>query len=52
MRVVEHMYRWITWEITGETMEHIKTDARTIEFRTKVPADGQVIINCTVHYSW
>jgi hypothetical protein len=52
VRVVEHLYRWITWEITGETMEHIKTDARTIEFRPKVPADGQVIINYTVHYTW
>ena len=52
VRVVEHMYRWIQWEITGETMEHIKTDARTIEFRPKVPADGQAIINYTVHYTW
>jgi len=52
VRVVEHMYRWIQWEITSATMEHIPTDARTIEFRAKVPAGGQAIINYTVHYTW
>ena len=52
VRVVEHMYRWIQWEIAGQTMEHLKTDARTIEFRPKVPADGQAIINYTVRYTW
>jgi hypothetical protein len=52
VRVVEHMYRWIQWEITGSNVEYTKTDARTIEFRPKVPADGQAIINYTVHYTW
>jgi hypothetical protein len=52
VRVVEHLYRWLNWEITGETIEHAKTDARTMEFRPKVPANGEVIINYTVHYTW
>lgn len=52
VRVVEHLYRWFQWDITGGTMDHTKTDARTIEFRPKVPADGQAIVNYTVHYTW
>jgi hypothetical protein len=52
VRVVEHMYRWFQWETTGSTMDYTKTDARTVEFRPKVAADGQAIINYTVHYTW
>ena len=52
VRVVEHLYRWLNWEITGSTMEYAKTDARAMEFRPKIPAGGQVIINYTVHYTW
>jgi hypothetical protein len=52
VRVVEHLYRWFQWEIPNSTMEYTKADARTIEFRPKVPADGQAIINYTVHYTW
>jgi hypothetical protein len=52
VRVVEHLYRWFQWEIPNSTMDYTKTDARMIEFRPKVPSDGQAIINYTVHYSW
>ena len=52
VRVVEHLYRWFQWEIPNSTMDYTKTDARTIEFHPKVSADGQAIINYTVHYTW
>ncbi len=52
VRVVEHLYRWLNWDITGSTAEYTKTDARSMTFQPKIPADGQVIINYTVHYSW
>lgn len=52
VRVVEHLYRWFQWEITGSTVDYTKTDARTIDLRPKVSADGQAIINYTVHYTW
>jgi len=51
-RVVEHLYRWIQWEITGKTMDFQKTDARTIEFRPRIAANGEAVVNYTVHYSW
>ena len=52
IRVVEHMYRWIQWEVKAESMPFRKSDARTIEFRPKVPADGEAVITYTVRYSW
>jgi hypothetical protein len=52
IRVVEHMYRWIQWKMKSKSMPYKKTDARTIEFRPKVPAGGEVVITYTVHYSW
>lgn len=52
VRVVEHMYRWIQWDLTSKSMEFNKTDARTIEFRPTVPPGGEATIIYTVHYSW
>ena len=52
VRVVEHMYRWIQWEITQSSIEHAATDARTIEFRPTIASGGEAVINYTVHYSW
>lgn len=52
VRVTEHLYRWITWDITAKSMDFSKKDARTIEFREKIPADGEAVITYTVHYSW
>jgi len=52
VRVVEHLYRWIQWDLTIKSMEHKKTDARTIEFRPTIPSGGEAVIKYTVHYSW
>ena len=52
MRVVEHLYRWIEWDITVKSMDFQKTDARTIEFRPRIAANGEAVITYTVHYSW
>ena len=52
VRIVEHMYRWIQLEIVANSMDFVKTDARTVEFRTKAPADGEATITYTTHYTW
>ncbi len=52
VRVVEHLYRWLQWEVKAKSMGFAKTDARTIEFRPRVPADGEAVVTYTVHYSW
>ncbi|MBC7251770.1 MAG: DUF4139 domain-containing protein [Anaerolineae bacterium] len=52
VRVVEHMYRWSEWEIVQESAEHSKTDAQTIEYRIRVPANGEEKVTYTVRYRW
>ncbi len=52
VRVVEHLYRWLQWEITSTSMENKKTDARTTEFRPAIAGGGEAVIRYTVHYTW
>jgi len=51
VRVVEHLYRWITWEITEKSNTFLKTDSQTIEFRVQVRGREKVI-TYKVHYTW
>ena len=52
IRVVEHLYRWVTWEITRKSDEFRKTDAQSIEFRVSLKPDETRTIRYTVHYTW
>jgi len=51
-RVVEHLYRWISWEIVEKSNDFLKTDSQTIEFRINVPAGEEKVITYKVHYTW
>ena len=52
IRVVEHLYRWLNWEITEKTNTFLKTDAQTMEFRLQLKPEEEQTITYTVHYSW
>jgi len=52
IRVVERMFRWSEWTILQASHEYEKKDSRTIEFRVKVPKDGEVTVTYTVRYRW
>jgi len=52
VRVVEHLYRWSNWQIVSKSDGYRKLDANRIEFPVSVPADGEVTVRYTVHYSW
>ena len=52
VNVVEHLYRWSEWEMIQKSLDYNKKDARTIEFPTHIPKDGEVVISYTVRYSW
>ncbi|UCD29261.1 MAG: DUF4139 domain-containing protein [Planctomycetota bacterium] len=52
VRIVEHLYRWFNWELLRKSDPFIKTDSQTIEFRVKIPADGEKTVTYTVHYTW
>ena len=51
-RVVEHLYRGHNWEIKDPSDKFEKMDARTIEFKVSVPADGEKKVTYTVVYTW
>lgn len=52
IRVVEHLYRWDTWEIRQKSDDFIKKDSHTIEFNVKVLPEQEKTITYLVHYSW
>lgn len=52
IRVVEHLYRWINWEIKESSDPYVKTEAQTVEFRVKVKPDEEKTVTYTVHYWW
>jgi hypothetical protein len=50
--VVEHLYRWMTWEIPTSSMPYTKKDAQTIEFKVPLQPGEEKLVSYTVHYSW
>lgn len=52
IRVVEHLFRWFTWEMTEKSDPFVKMNAQTIEFRVQLKPDEEKTIRYTAHYSW
>jgi hypothetical protein len=52
VRVVEHLYRAVSWDIASSSAEYKKTDSHTIEFPVTVAPDEEKTITYTAHYSW
>jgi hypothetical protein len=52
IRVVEHLYRALTWDIASSSADYKKTDAHTIEFPVTIAPNGEKTINYTAHYTW
>jgi hypothetical protein len=52
IRIVEHLFRWFTWDISEKSDAFTKTNAQTIEFRVQLKPDEEKKVNYTAHYSW
>jgi hypothetical protein len=52
VRVVEHLYRWITWDVSAHSDQFKKTDSKTIEFPVTIAPDEEKTIAYTAHYTW
>lgn len=52
VRVVEHLYRGATWEVTKKSDTFLKTDSKTIEFRVQVAPDAEKTVTYSAHYTW
>lgn len=52
IRVVEHLFRWVNWEIKDKSLPYEKKDGQTVEFRVPLKPDQEQTITYTVNYSW
>ncbi|MGC2477933.1 MAG: hypothetical protein WA485_26580 [Candidatus Sulfotelmatobacter sp.] len=52
VRVVEHLYRGLNWDITSKSDDFQKKDSQTIEFPVTIAPDGEKVITYTAHYTW
>lgn len=52
VRVVEHLYRALTWDISSSSSDYKKTDSHTIEFPVTIAPDEEKTIAYTAHYTW
>jgi hypothetical protein len=52
IHVVEHLYRWNSWQIMQSSDQYKKLDSKTIEFPIKLAPDAEEVVTYTVHYSW
>ena len=52
VRIVEHLYRWTSWDIVKNSDPFNKVDSKTIEFTVQIPPDGEKTVSYKVHYSW
>ena len=52
VRVVEHLFRWVNWEIREHSDAFTKLDAQKVEFRVKLEPDEEKKLTYLVHYSW
>lgn len=52
VRVVEHLYRGLNWEVIDRSQEFTKTDAQTIEFRVPLQPDEEKVLTYRVRYDW
>jgi hypothetical protein len=52
IRVVEHLFRWVNWDITAKSDPFLKTNAQEMEFRIPLKPDEEKTVTYTVHYSW
>ncbi|MFV1859989.1 MAG: DUF4139 domain-containing protein [Anaerolineales bacterium] len=52
VRVVEHLFRWSEWRVLRSSYDFEKLDSSTIEFRVRIPADGEITLDYDVRYNW
>jgi hypothetical protein len=52
VNVVEHLYRWVNWEIQKPSVPFTKKDSQTIEFPVELKPDEEKTITYLVHYTW
>ena len=50
--MVEHLYRWVDYEIVKADADYTATAPQTVEFRPVLKPGGKKSIHYTVRYRW
>ncbi|MGA8276885.1 MAG: DUF4139 domain-containing protein [Rhodanobacteraceae bacterium] len=48
----EHPYRWRNWSLVSSSVKPTRQTPDLLEFQLDVPADGESVLDYTVHYQW
>ena len=48
----EYLYRWSQWTLSAASAKYQKSDAGTVDFPLRIPADGETKLSYTVRYTW
>lgn len=52
VRIVEHMYRWTTWDIPVSSIPFTKRDAQTVEFTVQLAPGESKTVTYAAQYRW
>ena len=52
VRVVEHLYRGVNWQLIQNSDTYERQDAQTVEFRVRLQPDEERKVSYRVRYSW
>ena len=52
IRVLEHLYRCVNWQVVESNYKFEKKESQTVEFPVAVPANAERVLRYSVHYSW
>ena len=52
IRTVERLWRAVNWTMSAKSQEFNSQDSHTVEFVSKVEAQGEAVLTYTVHYWW
>ncbi len=52
IRIVEHLFRWLQWEIIEQSEKFTKTNAQEMELRVQLQPDEEKKVTYTVRYTW
>jgi hypothetical protein len=52
VRVVEHLFRWSSWELTANAPGFQKTDSQTMECKVRLQPGEEKTASYTVRHTW
>ena len=52
VRILEHLYRGVNWDIPVKSREFVKIDSQSMEFVVPLQPNEESVVTYQVHYTW